>query len=372
MNIKEVVTGFTIDVIASTSFGTDTDANGDRSNNNSFVFNGVRLFNFNPLKLAAVYSLPRSVLKSIGIRTIFPDDSLEFFVKLCRKIIQTRRRNKESQTNARKRTDLLQLMMDSFVYDKDLKATNYHRLGVDMDRDGSLNEIGQTDFERKRQTLTEDEIVAQCMIFFVAGFETTAATISHCIYQLMKNPSIQDRLYDDLCKQLDHEPIIDSKCKSNDLIEYCDTLLNKMPYLEAVIKETLRMYPPVIRIERRLGVNYYKLGGIPLVKNVLVEIPTIAVHYNPEYYPNPDRFDPERFMPHNRSKLTPYTYLPFGDGPRNCIGIRFAYQEIKMCLAQLISRYRFECTPETPDKLQFLNGSIMLNSRPFPVKVIKR
>ena len=65
-----------------------------------------------------------------------------------------------------------------------------------------------------------------------------------------------------------------------------------------------------------------------------------AIHHDPEYYPNPYNFDPERFMPENRDKLVPYTYMPFGAGPRNCVGMRFALMELKMCLIQLLRQYR--------------------------------
>src|SRR5699024_5852871 len=103
-----------------------------------------------------------------------------------------------------------------------------------------------------------------------------------------------------------------------------------------------------------------------------VEIPVSAVHHCEDYYPEPDRFNPERFMPENKHLLVPYTYLPFGLGPRNCVGVRFAYQEIKLCLASIVQRFQFSLTPNTPSKLSFKNGNILLNSFEFPIKVSRR
>ena len=104
----------------------------------------------------------------------------------------------------------------------------------------------------------------------------------------------------------------------------------------------------------------------------MVAIPVSAVHHDPSYYPEPYRFNPDRFMPENKHKLIPYTYLPFGAGPRNCVGMRFAYQEIRLCLAAIVLRYKFGLTPETPAKLSFTKGNSLLNTNPFIVKVEKR
>src|SRR5699024_10874787 len=102
------------------------------------------------------------------------------------------------------------------------------------------------------------------------------------------------------------------------------------------------------------------------------EISIMALHYNPEFYPEPEHFNPERFMPENKHLLVPYTFLAFGDGPRNCLGRRYAFQNIKLCLAKLLIKFRFEPTPETPRKLNFLPFKFVLTSKPFPIKVSKR
>ena len=94
------------------------------------------------------------------------------------------------------------------------------------------------------------------------------------------------------------------------------------------------------------------------------------MHHNAEFYPDPERFDPERFMPENKHRLVPYTYLPFGAGPRNCIGLRFAYQEIKLCLAKLIRHYHFSPTQETRIPLDYSKVNVLLVEN-IPLKVSK-
>ena len=136
--------------------------------------------------------------------------------------------------------------------------------------------------------------------------------------------------------------------------------------------QTLRKYPPLVRLERRVGVDGYKLAGIPLDKDVLIEVPAISVHHDPEYYPEPERFNPDRFMPENKHLLTPYTFLAFGAGPRNCVGMRFAYQEIKLCLGKIVQGHCFHVTSKTPNKIDFKKGTPMMNAMPFPIKVTKR
>lgn len=128
----------------------------------------------------------------------------------------------------------------------------------------------------------------------------------------------------------------------------------------------------MVRLERRLEADNYNLGGIELERNQLVEIPVYAVHWNPEYYPEPEKYRPERFLPENKHLLTPNTYIPFGDGPRNCVGMRFAYQEIRLVLARLVTKFRFELAPDTPHKFRFLPGNPILSTDSFPLIVSRR
>ncbi|UYV82557.1 hypothetical protein LAZ67_21002753 [Cordylochernes scorpioides] len=185
--------------------------------------------------------------------------------------------------------------------------------------------------------LSMTEIVAQGMQFFIAGYETTASTLSHCVYSLALNPECQDRLAEE----------IDSFYSVPDAKLDYDTV-KTLPYLEAVISETLRLYPSANRIERQAAASY-RLGntGIEIPKDMILQIPVHAIHHDPDFFPYPETFDPERFLPENRDNIRPFTYIPFGSGPRNCVAERFARLEIKLCLAHVIRNFRFHRVPET-------------------------
>lgn len=154
--------------------------------------------------------------------------------------------------------------------------------------------------------------------------------------------------------------------------EYFEKLLNNIPLLEATIKEVLRLYPPISVIFRRSTTDNFNLGGFVLPKGTNVEMSNYVIHHSAENYPDPEKFDPDRFMPENAHLLKPYAYLPFGSGARNCLGMRFAYQEIKLCLVKLVCLYQFTRTPKTPDQLTFSKGSPLLVTETFPIGIVKR
>lgn len=111
--------------------------------------------------------------------------------------------------------------------------------------------------------------------------------------------------------------------------------------------ESLRMYGPIFNLMRTAS-NHYKIPNSQLIikKNSLVLVPVYAIHNDPEYYPEPSKFDPERFSDENK-KTNPMTHIPFGDGPRNCIGIRFGYMQTKIALIKLLLNFKFSSCKKT-------------------------
>ena len=189
----------------------------------------------------------------------------------------------------------------------------------------------------KDKKLTEDEIIAQGYLFLLGGYLATATALAFSAYELALNPDIQRRLYDEI------NGAIDSAAGD---IPY--DALTRLPYLDAYVSEILRRYSMVQPLARIASADY-KLGdtGITIKAGQQVELPNFALHHSERYYPDPFKFDPDRFMPENRHRINPYAYMPFGAGPRNCIGMRFGLLVVKLGLARMVRAYRFYRCPET-------------------------
>ena len=215
-----------------------------------------------------------------------------------------------------------------------------------------------TSFANKK--LTDNEIAAQAWVFLLAGFETTGTTLGYFSYMLATHPDIQQRLQSELINAMD----------PNHEIDY--DKLHALPYLDACISETLRLFPPVIRLERECNTSL-KLGdsGIKIEKGHVVEILVYAMHHNEDYFPNPEKFSPDRFLPENRHLILPYTYMPFGNGPRNCIGMRFALMEIKLAMAHILTKYKFTKIDQTEKTLKFQPATPLLSAKCLTVGIEK-
>ncbi len=175
------------------------------------------------------------------------------------------------------------------------------------------------------------------------------------------HPEIQERLYKET----------ESAFDENGEINY--ETLSKLPFLDSVISETLRLYPPLLRLEREAMEDIdLDNSNVKISKGVIVEIPVYAIHHDSEYYENPFVFNPDRFMPQNRSNIIPYSYIPFGAGPRNCIGMRFALLEAKLALAKITQKFRFFRTPKTEVPLRYSPGRRLLQAKSLIVGIERR
>ncbi|XP_054155648.1 cytochrome P450 9e2-like [Oppia nitens] len=192
------------------------------------------------------------------------------------------------------------------------------------------------------------------------------------MYELAMNPAVQDRLLDELVRAFGR---IDGRTGSTGAENYPTyDQLSKLPYLDAVVSETLRMYPPVTTTDRKLVSNTgYRLGqtGITLSPGQVVSIPIYAIHHCDRFYPNAGQFKPDRWLLPD-PMMIPYTYLPFGAGPRNCIGMRFALMEIKLSLAQLVRGFQFSRTPQTAVPLEFRKVVRLCSAKEIMVGIEER
>ncbi|EZA52469.1 Cytochrome P450 9e2 [Ooceraea biroi] len=190
--------------------------------------------------------------------------------------------------------------------------------------------------------LTLDDIVSQAFIFFFAGFETSSTLMCFVAYELAVNPDIQARLRDEVDRHL---------AEGNGSISYDS--MSKMVYMDMVVSEALRKYPPVIFTDRFTAKRYELPPAQPGCKSLIIEpenviiLPAYGLQNDPKYFPNPEKFDPERFNEENKDKIHPYTYLPFGLGPRKCIGNRFALMETKLLIAELLQKFILKPTEKT-------------------------
>ncbi|XP_058453665.1 cytochrome P450 4C1-like [Malaya genurostris] len=180
------------------------------------------------------------------------------------------------------------------------------------------------------EPLDDLEIREEVDTFMFEGHDTTTSGISFTIYELARNQHVQDRIY---------EEIVSILGKNYREAELTYQVLQDFKYLEMAIKEALRLYPSVPFIGRHLTEDT-ELDGITLPAGVEILVAIYMIHRNPEVFPDPERYDPERFSEDAESKRGPYDYIPFSAGARNCIGQRFAMLEMKVAIIKLISNYR--------------------------------
>ncbi|KAI5638577.1 cytochrome p450 domain-containing protein [Phthorimaea operculella] len=175
---------------------------------------------------------------------------------------------------------------------------------------------------------TVEVLAAQAFFFFLAGSDTTAGTMHFTLLELSNNPPILKRVHDE----------IDKVFHNKDQLNFED--IDKLQYLEMVVNEAMRMYPPIGLMQRKCTKDTkLPVGGLKVEKDCLVLIPVYAVHRDENHYPNSDVFDPERFSPENVKSIPKFAYMPFGEGNRICLGMRFARLQVLAGLAWLLRRY---------------------------------
>ncbi|MDP4992781.1 MAG: cytochrome P450 [Marivita lacus] len=173
--------------------------------------------------------------------------------------------------------------------------------------------------------MSTEEIRDNLLTFIVAGHETTALTLAWSLYLCAFDPAVQDRA------RLEAHSVLQGRAATADD-------LSRLPYIRQIIDEALRLYPPAA-IVSRTALAQDTLCGTPIRPGDTVIIPIYALHRSHLLWDDPDRFDPDRWA--HGAKPDRYAYLPFGDGPRICIGASFALQEAVIILATLLGRFRF-------------------------------
>ena len=187
----------------------------------------------------------------------------------------------------------------------------------------------ETTGERMNDVQLRDEVLT----LFAAGHETTAHTLSFALYALARNPTVRMRLEQEVDAVLEG-----TTARVSDL--------ERLPYTRAVLDECMRLYPAAPNLVPRAVSTEFELGGYSLKAPSSIMVSIFNIHRNPDFWPNPTRFDPERFLDGNKSTHR-LAFMPFGAGARKCIGNNLAVMEGQLILATLAQRFRFSL--ERPD-----------------------
>ncbi|XP_028416651.1 cytochrome P450 3A16-like [Dendronephthya gigantea] len=315
--VQNDLTRLALDALGECVFGYDFDTikSGDSALSLAFtnLFSGVNqgvssltqlLVNYFPFLKWRIESLKK---RRAGI---------EIITKLMKQVIQDKIDKKIEQKTAQK--DLLDLLLEA-VDDE---------TGKGMD---------------------EEELFSQIFIFLFAGHETSAVSMSWMLYFLAQNPDVQKRLRQEV------EVTLNEK-------EECWETYDSMEYLTAVVNESLRLRPSA-PVYRRQVIQEDNILGYKIPAGSMVVIPLYALHRKPEYWSDPETFNPERFLEPNMQNNPNhrYAFMPFSSGPRICIGYRFALMEIKVVLSALIRRFSFLMIPGMS-----FEGSMSVTYKPKP------
>ena len=296
LELKDAFTKYTNDVIATCAFGIDVNSMKDPEN--TFYVYGREATSFGrlqSLKFFAVRMFPW-LCRLLGIK-VFKQKIVDFFKELVASAIKVR------DENGIVRPDMIQLMMET-----------RGKLGPGKE-------------------LTIDDMTSHALIFFFGGFESTSILMCFAAYEIGINDQVQKRLQDEIDQVLED---------CNGQVTY--EAINDMKYLDAVILESLRMYPPTV-ISDRACVKPFELppcvpGAKPYVvqRDDIMWIPIYGIQHDPQYYPEPKQFNPDRFYDDPKQMSNSPTFLSFGVGPRMCIGNRFALLEAKVLLFYVLAK----------------------------------
>ncbi|XP_049308984.1 cytochrome P450 6g1-like [Bactrocera dorsalis] len=321
--VKEVCALFTTDMIATIAFGVK--ANSLVNPNGEFRTQGRKLLTFT-LRRAIDFFIAFFVPKWVSTLRIkiFTTEFSSFLRGTISHVMELREKSKAT------RNDLIDVLV-------------------------SLKEEAVAKGEYNAQL--QDMLTAQAAVFLSAGFETSSSTMTFTLYELSKRPDLQERLRNEIC-----EAFVAEQGK----MSY--ETINNLPYLGMVVDEVLRLYPVLPYLDRehlpKEGERQFDLKPfydytVPV--GMPVYIPIFGIQRDPEFWPNPNTFDPERFNAENKKTHKPMSYLPFGTGPRNCIGSRIGLLQSKLGLVHILKNHYVTTCEKTPSEITFDPLSIVLS-----------
>ncbi|EPQ13681.1 Cytochrome P450 3A12 [Myotis brandtii] len=320
ITLKDVFGAYSMDVITGTSFGVNIDSLNNPQD--PFVENIKKLLKFSffdPYVLCiTLFPFLGPVFEAFNI-FMFPKSVTDFFKKSVKRMKENRLQDKQ-----KRRVDFLQVMINS----QNSKETDSHKAMTDL------------------------ELVAQSIIFIFAGYETTSTSLSFFMYLMAIHPDVQQKLQEEI-----------EVTFPNKAIPTYDALA-QMEYLDMVMNESLRLFPIAGRLER-LCKKDVEINGVFIPKGTVVMVPSFILHRDSRYWPDPEEFRPERFSKKNQDSINPYTYMPFGSGPRNCIGMRFAIMNMKLAIVRVLQNFSFKPCKETQIPLKIESQGLTRPQKPI-------
>ncbi|KAJ0183252.1 hypothetical protein K1T71_001228 [Dendrolimus kikuchii] len=330
--MKALVSKYALDIVGSCAFGLDLKVYDDSKN--EFFEMAKSLTYSTPLR-RIIYVLEFFIP---GIKSIFKikkDKRADFFCNLVSNVIKMR----EDTLSARR--DFMDLMIELRKEGKAIKRINDAILEIEIN-----NEM----------------ITSQAFLFFVAGFEATSSSIAYILYELALHPDIQSRLYKEISSVSD---------KYNGVLEF--EALADMTYFNMVFYEAVRKNANPFYLSRVASSDYMlPEENLLIEKGTLVLISYGGVNKNPEYWENPDEFNPENFSVENMKNKPQCSEIIFSAGPRNCLGTRFAELQNMLYIAEFLKNFKVEACSKTVKSLEFDPKYISTTKHGIWIKILRR
>ncbi|OXA56014.1 cytochrome P450 4c3 [Folsomia candida] len=210
-----------------------------------------------------------------------------------------------------------------------------------------------------------EDIAYHINALMFAGAETTASGMNYLLFLLALNPSVQNRLIEEV------DVVFTSRLEDDQDVTVTQADLTDLKYTECCIKEALRLYPPVAGWFRRITKDVVLDDGKIIPRDAQVAILPYEIHRNTEIFPDPERFDPDRFSPENRDKIPTGWWIPFSHGPRNCIGHRYAIMQMKTMMVKIFTRFTAH-TKNTREELKMVYGLVLEPTPEIKITLKKR
>ncbi|CAL4118527.1 unnamed protein product, partial [Meganyctiphanes norvegica] len=298
LDVMEIFGAFALDSVASVFFGFEADSLENKDS--AFIKAVGEIFDFtamDQLRVTLVKSMPKSVIDFFGLYTIDSDkECFRILTKIVQDVLNTRRKGL-------KRGDFLDNMLEAQVKDP--------------------------------ETVTDVCIASQSIDFLTAGIDTTQITSSFAAYYLAKHPEYQARIRKELLEKIAEHGGFNYHA------------VNDCKLLDACISESMRITPAITTFIDRECNKKYTIPNTSVVvpEGALVMVPVYSLHHDARYWPEPEEFRPERFMPENKDQIIPNTFFPFGGGPRICIASRFAKLQMRCALARILQNMELKLVP---------------------------